>query len=72
MVRGIERLGRWTGTAIEFELPIARHTAEGRDGEAILVQRESDGAVLTAAASICGRADPALPVTAAWNERYGL
>jgi hypothetical protein len=49
VVRGIERLGRWTGTAVTFDLPIVRRTSEGRDGLAILVQRDGDGAILTAA-----------------------
>jgi hypothetical protein len=48
VVRTIERLGRWTGAAITFGLPLARHAAEGRGGLAILVQREEDRAILTA------------------------
>lgn len=49
VVRDIEQLGHWKGAPIELELPLASHTAEGRDGLAILVQRDSDGAILTAA-----------------------
>jgi hypothetical protein len=49
VVRTIERLGRWTGAARTFELPLARQAAEGRGGLAILVQRDEDGAILTAA-----------------------
>jgi hypothetical protein len=49
VVRDIERLGRWAGVPMQLGLPTARHVASGRDGLAILVQRESDGAILTAA-----------------------
>jgi hypothetical protein len=49
VVRTIERLGRWTGAASAFELPLARHAAEGRGGLAIVVQRDEDRAILTAA-----------------------
>ena len=42
VVRTIERLGRWTGAASTFDLPLARHPADGRGGLAILVQRDGD------------------------------
>lgn len=49
VVRTIERFGRWTGAASTFELPLARHAAEGRAGLAIVVQRDEDRAILSAA-----------------------
>jgi hypothetical protein len=49
VVRTIERLGRWTGATRTFELPLARHAAEGRSAMAIVVQRDEDRAILTAA-----------------------
>jgi len=48
VVRSIERLGRWTGAASRFVLPLARHAAAGRDGLAVIVQRDEDRAILTA------------------------
>lgn len=48
VVRELTRLAYWRGRAIELDLPVARLTATGRDGAAILVQRLSDGAILAA------------------------
>jgi hypothetical protein len=48
VVRSIEQLGRWSGMPIELDLPLTRHAAKGYDGLAVLVQRESDGVILTA------------------------
>jgi hypothetical protein len=48
-VRELVELGRYDGEALEAELPLARLAAEGRDGAAVLVQRESDGAIVGAA-----------------------
>ncbi len=36
-------------SAATLPLPLERLAAEGRDGAAVLVQREADGAILTAA-----------------------
>lgn len=47
-VRELAELGRYDGGAMTVELPLARLAAEGRDGAAILVQRESDGAIIDA------------------------
>jgi len=49
VVREIERLGRWAGAASTFELPLARYAAAGRAGLAVVVQRDADRAILTAA-----------------------
>jgi hypothetical protein len=49
VVRELTRLGYWHGRAAEFDLPLARLSADGRDGAAILVQRRSDGMILAAA-----------------------
>ena len=49
VVREIERLGSWNGDALTLALPVERLAGEGRDGLAVLVQREADGAILTAA-----------------------
>ena len=48
-VRELTEIGRFKGDALEFDLPLTRMTEAGRDGAAILVQRDSDGAMLTAA-----------------------
>jgi hypothetical protein len=48
VVRELTRLAYWRGRAIELDLPVARLSAAGRDGAAILVQRLSDGAILAA------------------------
>lgn len=48
-VRELIELGRVDGEALDLELPLARMAAEGRDGAAVLVQRDSDGAILAAA-----------------------
>lgn len=47
-VRELTKLSSFDGSALDLELPIARLSEEGRDGLAILVQRNSDGAMLTA------------------------
>lgn len=47
-VRELTELARFDGTPLELELPLARMSNEGRDGAAILVQRDGDGAMLTA------------------------
>jgi hypothetical protein len=49
VVRELTRLGDWHGGAVELDLPLARLSADGRDGAAILVQRLSDGTILAAA-----------------------
>jgi hypothetical protein len=49
VVREIERLGSWNGDAVTLALPVERLAGEGRDGLAILLQREADGAILAAA-----------------------
>ena len=49
VVRELTELGSWHGKALAIELPLARLHAAGRAGAAILVQRSSDGAILTAA-----------------------
>jgi hypothetical protein len=49
VVREIVALGRWQGEALEFDLPLPRLAAAGRSGLAVLVQRLSDGAILSAA-----------------------
>lgn len=48
-VRELTELGSFDGSALALDLPIARFTDEGRAGVAILVQRKSDGAILSAA-----------------------
>jgi hypothetical protein len=48
-VRELTELGSFDGSALDLELPLARLTEEGRAGVAILVQRKSDGAILSAA-----------------------
>jgi hypothetical protein len=48
-VRELIELGRWRGEALELALPLERLVREGRDGAAILVQRQADGAILGAA-----------------------
>ncbi len=48
VVRAIVDLGRWDGRAGTLPLPLARLAAEQRDAVAVLVQRESDGAILAA------------------------
>lgn len=48
-VREIADIGRFKGSALELDLPLARMVEAGRDGAAVLVQRDSDGAMLTAA-----------------------
>ena len=49
VVRDLTRLSNWHGEPIELRLPLARLTAEGRTGAAILVQRQSDGVILATA-----------------------
>ena len=48
-VRELIELGRYDGEAMAADLPLARLAADGRDGAAVLVQRESDGAIVGAA-----------------------
>ena len=48
-VRELAELGRYDGSAMTADLPLARLAADGRDGAAVLVQRESDGAIIGAA-----------------------
>jgi hypothetical protein len=48
-VRELTELGRYDGGEMSAELPLARLASDGRDGAAILVQRESDGAIIGAA-----------------------
>lgn len=48
-VRELTKIGKFDGKALDLELPLARMSGEGRDGAAVLVQRDSDGAMLTAA-----------------------
>lgn len=47
-VRELVELGAYDGGAMAAELPLARLAAEGRDGAAVLVQRD-DGAIVGAA-----------------------
>ena len=48
-VRELTELGRYDGEAMTADLPLARLAADGRSGVAILVQKESNGAILGAA-----------------------
>lgn len=48
VVRELTRLAYWHGRALELDLPLARLSAAGRQGAAVLVQRLSDGAILAA------------------------
>ena len=48
-VRELTKLASFDGNALDLDLPLARLSEEGRDGAAILVQRDSDGVMLTAA-----------------------
>jgi hypothetical protein len=48
-VRELTEIGRIDGAAFDLDLPLARLSDEGRSGAAILVQRNSDGALITAA-----------------------
>jgi hypothetical protein len=48
VVRAILDLGTWDGSATTLPLPLARLTAERRDAAAVLVQRQSDGAIVAA------------------------
>ncbi len=48
-VRELAELGHYDGGTMSAELPLSRLAADGRDGAAILVQRESDGAIIGAA-----------------------
>ncbi len=47
-VRELTELGHYDGAAMTADLPLARLAADGRDGAAILVQRD-DGAIIGAA-----------------------
>ena len=55
VVRELTELGHWSGEAVALPLPLDRLAADQRDGAAILVQRRSDGAILTAAQLTLGR-----------------
>ena len=48
VVREIVDLGTWNGGALALPLPLERFVAERRDGAALLVQRQSDGAIIGA------------------------
>jgi hypothetical protein len=48
VVRAILDLGTWDGRAVSLPLPLERLAAEQRDGAAVLVQRQSDGAIVAA------------------------
>jgi hypothetical protein len=48
VVREILELGAWDGTELTVPLPLERLAAERRDGVAVLVQRNADGAILAA------------------------
>ncbi|MEM9440631.1 MAG: DUF1223 domain-containing protein [Pseudomonadota bacterium] len=48
-VRELTQLGRYDGSEMSAELPLLRLAADGRDGAAVLIQRESDGAIIGAA-----------------------
>ena len=48
-VRELAEVGSVEGRALALDLPLARFNEEGRAGVAILVQRKSDGAILSAA-----------------------
>ncbi len=47
-VRELTEIGRIDGAAFDLDLPLTRLSEEGRSGAAILVQRNSDGALITA------------------------
>ena len=48
VVREIVDLGTWDGASVTLPLPLERLAAEQRDGAALLVQRQSDGAIVGA------------------------
>ena len=48
VVREIVELGDWDGIALTVPLPLERLAADGRDGAAVLVQRNRDRAILAA------------------------
>jgi hypothetical protein len=48
VVRRIVDLGIWDGSATTLPLPLQQLAAEQRDGAAVLVQRQADGAILAA------------------------
>jgi hypothetical protein len=49
IVREVAELGHWSGDALALTLPLDRLAADGRDGAAILIQRQSGGEILAAA-----------------------
>jgi hypothetical protein len=48
VVRDVASLGRWSGDAVEFDLPLRRLAATGRDRAAVVVQRPDSGEILAA------------------------
>lgn len=48
VVRDVSELGRWSGDAAAFDLPLRRLATAGRDRAAVVVQRLDSGAILAA------------------------
>jgi hypothetical protein len=48
VVREVTEIGRWSGRALELDLPLRRLAADGRDRAALLVQRTGTGEILAA------------------------
>jgi hypothetical protein len=48
VVREIVDLGTWNGGSVALPLPLARFVSNQRDGAALLVQRQRDGAIIGA------------------------
>jgi hypothetical protein len=48
VVRDVTSLGRWSGDAVAFDLPLRRLAAAGRDRAAVVVQRPDSGEILAA------------------------
>jgi hypothetical protein len=48
VVREVTKLGRWSGDALQIDLPLERLASEGRDSAAVLVQLQDSGAILAA------------------------
>ncbi|MDA1088957.1 MAG: DUF1223 domain-containing protein [Proteobacteria bacterium] len=49
VVRGMTRIGTWTGQAVEITTKASEMAAQGRDGCAVIVQSEKTGRILGAA-----------------------
>lgn len=49
VVRGMTRIGTWTGQAVDITTKASEMSAEGRDGCAVIVQSEKTGRILAAA-----------------------